>query len=54
MSKGAMLLVAIALITAILGFGGVIGSGVGWARVAFFIFALFAFIALVMGRDVHA
>ena len=54
MSKGAILLVVLALISAILGFGGMIGDGVGWARVAFFILALFAFIALLMGRSGHA
>lgn len=53
MSKGAILLAVIALISAVLSFSGIIGGdGLGLARVAFFIFALFAAIALLVGRDV--
>ena len=54
MGKGAVFLVVLALVSAILGFGGVMGSGVGWARVAFFITALFAFLAGIMARDARA
>lgn len=52
MSKGAIILAVVALIAAILGFSGIIGGdGLGLARVAFFIFALFAAIAFFTGRD---
>jgi len=54
MSKGAIFFVAVTLISALLGFGDMIDGGVGLARVAFFIFALFALIALLMGRESSA
>ncbi len=54
MSKGAIIFIVIALISAILGFGGMVrGDGLGVARLAFFVFALFSFVALVVGRDAH-
>jgi uncharacterized membrane protein YtjA (UPF0391 family) len=52
MSNGAKIFLGFALISAILGFSGIIGGdGLGLARVAFFIFALFAAVALLVGRD---
>lgn len=40
----------VALIAALLGFGGIAGTAVGIAKILFFVFLILFIISLVMGR----
>jgi uncharacterized membrane protein YtjA (UPF0391 family) len=50
MLSWAMIFLVIALIAAVLGFGGIAGSAIGLAKVIFFISTVLFMIACLMGR----
>jgi uncharacterized membrane protein YtjA (UPF0391 family) len=46
----AIVFLVIALIAAVLGFGGIAGSAVGIAKILFVVFLVLFFVSLLMGR----
>ena len=50
MINWAITFLVIALIAAVLGFGGIAGTAVGIAKILFFVFLVLCVIAFVMGR----
>lgn len=46
----AIVFLVIALIAAVLGFGGLAGSAIGIAKILFFVFLVLFVISLIMGR----
>ena len=50
MLSWAITFLLIALIAAVLGFGGIAGTAVGFAKVLFGVFLILFIVALVMGR----
>ena len=44
----------IALIAAVLGFGGLAGTAVGIAKILFFVFIVLFVVSLIFGRRPHA
>ena len=52
MINWAITFLVIALIAAVLGFGGIAGTAVGIAKILFFVFLVLCLIAFVMGRRV--
>jgi uncharacterized membrane protein YtjA (UPF0391 family) len=46
----AIVFLVIALIAAVLGFGGIAGSAVGIAKILFLVFLVLFFVTLLMGR----
>ena len=50
MINWAITFLIIALIAAVLGFGGIAGTAVGIAQILFFVFLILCVIAFVMGR----
>jgi uncharacterized membrane protein YtjA (UPF0391 family) len=50
MLRWALLLLVVALIAAVLGFGGVASVAAGFARILFWVFLVLFIVALVFGR----
>ena len=50
MLSWAVTFLVIALIAAVLGFGGIAGAAVGIAKILFFVFLLLFIVAFLMGR----
>lgn len=50
MLNWAITFLVIALIAALLGFGGIAGTAVGFAKILFFVFLVLFVVSLVMGR----
>jgi uncharacterized membrane protein YtjA (UPF0391 family) len=50
MLRWALLLLVVALIAAVLGFGGVASVAAGFARILFWIFIILFILALIFGR----
>ena len=50
MLSWAVTFLIIALIAAVLGFGGIAGTAVGIAKILFFVFLVLFVVALIMGR----
>lgn len=50
MLRWAVIFLVIAIIAAVLGFGGIAGTAVGIAKILFFVFLIIAVIMFLMGR----
>lgn len=50
MLNWAITFLVIALIAALLGFGGIAGTAVGFAKILFFVFLVLFIVSLIMGR----
>jgi uncharacterized membrane protein YtjA (UPF0391 family) len=51
MLRFAITMFIVALVAAVLGFGGIAGAATELARIAFFVFLILAAISLIMGRS---
>ena len=50
MLNWAVTFLVIALIAAVLGFGGIAGAAIGFAKILFFVFLVLFIVSLLMGR----
>ncbi len=51
MLRWSITLFVVALIAAILGFGGIAGAAVGIAKIFFYVFVVLFVVSLIMGRN---